>query len=88
MSQVQITTVSMKGQVVIPPDIPKKLSITEGTKLAVFGKKDMVILKKIKTPSSDDFERIVNFGVKFARERGITSEKDVERMIHEARGVQ
>jgi hypothetical protein len=44
----------------------------------------MILLKKIKTPSIDDFEILVDFGIKFAKKKGIKSEKDVERMIHKA----
>ncbi len=77
----------MKGQVVIPQSIREKLDIKSGTAFAAFGTKDMVILKKIKTPSIEDFEKLVDFGVKFAEEKGIKSEKDVVRMIHGARGV-
>ena len=84
--EVEITKASMKGQVVIPEGIRKKLHIIPGTKFATYGKNDIVILKKIKTPTVEDFEKLVDFGTKFAKERGIRSEKDVERMIHEARG--
>lgn len=87
MNEVEITQSSIKGQVVIPQGIRKELNITPGTKFAAYGKKDMVILKKIKTPTAEDFEKLVDFGTKFAKEKGIKSEKDVERMIHEARGV-
>ena len=87
MNEVEITTTSIKGQVVIPQGIRKELNIEAGTKFAAYGKKDMVILKKIKTPSIEDFEKLVDFGIKFAKGKGIKSEKDVERMIHESRGV-
>ncbi len=87
MSEVELTTISMKGQVVIPQDIRKELEIKPGTKFAVYGKKDMVILKKVKIPSVEDFEKLVDYGIKFAKAKGIKSEEDVERMIHEARGV-
>ncbi len=87
MGEVEITTTSMKGQVVIPQSIREELHIEPGTKFAAYGKNDMVILKKIKTPSTEDFEKLVDFGTKFAKQRGVKSEKDVERMIHEARRV-
>lgn len=85
MSEVEITTASVKGQVVIPQSIRDELDIVPGTRFAAFGRKDMIILKKIKTPTIEDFEKLVDFGVRFARERGIKSEKDVERMVHESR---
>lgn len=87
MARVEITKASMKGQIVIPQSIREKLGIKEGTAFAAYGTKDTVILKKIKTPTIEDFERLVDWGVKFAKEKGIKSEKDVVRMMHEARGV-
>jgi len=87
MSKVEITTSSMKGQVVIPQSIRDELSIGPGTKFAAYGKKDLVILKKIRTPTIKDFEKLVDFGTKFAKEKGIKSEKDVETLIHQSRGV-
>ena len=50
---------------------------------AVFGKK---ILKKMKTLSPDEmFEQLTKWGTKFAKEKGIKSEEDVVRIIHEGR---
>lgn len=76
MSQVEMTTTSPKGQVVIPQEIREKMKIVEGTKFAVYGSGDTIIFKKMELPSVKEFEKIVDFGVKFAKKRGIT-EKDV-----------
>jgi AbrB family looped-hinge helix DNA binding protein len=83
MSEVEITSASAKGQVVIPQKIREELGIVPGTKFAAYGKKDIVILKKLETPGVKDFERLVNFGIEFARRKGIRSEKDVERIGRE-----
>ncbi|MFH1511502.1 MAG: AbrB/MazE/SpoVT family DNA-binding domain-containing protein [Candidatus Woesearchaeota archaeon] len=80
MSEVEITSASVKGQVVIPQKIREELGIVSGTKFAVYGKNDTVVLKKLRTPSAEEFEKLVNFGVKFAKEKGIKNEKDVERL--------
>ena len=85
MSDVYIITASMKGQIVIPQDIRDELDIKPGTKFAVYGKNDTVVLKKIATPTIADFEKLVDFGTKFAKKKGIKSEKDVARIIHEGR---
>ena len=81
MTQVEITKASIKGQVVIPQSIREMLDIKPGTTFAAYGKNDMVILKKIKTPTLEDFEKLVDFGVKFAKKKGIKSEEDVVRML-------
>ncbi|MEK6852782.1 MAG: AbrB/MazE/SpoVT family DNA-binding domain-containing protein [Nanoarchaeota archaeon] len=69
--KVRLTTTSLKGQVVIPQVIRKELKIEEGTKFAVFGRKDTIVLKKVSVPTIKDFERVTSFGRKFAKKRGI-----------------
>jgi AbrB family looped-hinge helix DNA binding protein len=76
MSQVEITTVSQKGQVVIPQEIRDKLKIKEGMKFAVYGSNGTIIFKRLELPTAKDFERLVESGTKFAKEKGI-KEKDV-----------
>ncbi|MFH0978591.1 MAG: AbrB/MazE/SpoVT family DNA-binding domain-containing protein [Candidatus Woesearchaeota archaeon] len=87
MTEVEITSTSVKGQVVIPQKIREELGIVTGTRFAAYGKDDMVILKKIKTPPLEEFEKIAMYGRKIARKMGIKSEKDVDRIIHERRGI-
>ena len=43
----ELTKLSSKGQIVIPTSIRKKLSIKEGTYLAVSAKNDMLVMKKM-----------------------------------------
>jgi len=74
--EVQITTTSPKGQVVIPQEIREQLGIESGTKFAVYGRGDTIIFKKVELPSVKDFERLATFGRAFAKRRGI-KEKDV-----------
>jgi AbrB family looped-hinge helix DNA binding protein len=76
MSQVEITTMSQKGQVVIPQEIRKKLDVKEGTKFAVYGSNGTIIFKRLEIPTAKDFERLVISGTKFAKQKGI-KEKDV-----------
>ena len=46
----QVTTISEKGQVVIPQAIRKELKIKPRTKFLVYGKGDTVIMKRLKLP--------------------------------------
>ncbi len=46
----QVTTMSEKGQIVIPQSIRKELGIKPKTKFLVFGKGDTVIMKKLELP--------------------------------------
>ncbi len=50
MSEAEITTMSEKGQVVIPQELRKHLHIGPKTKFMVFGKGDIIIMKKLQLP--------------------------------------
>ncbi|MBU0758014.1 MAG: AbrB/MazE/SpoVT family DNA-binding domain-containing protein [Nanoarchaeota archaeon] len=78
MSEIETTTTSPKGQVVIPQSIRESLGITAGTRFAVYGKKDTIIFRRISLPSKEDFEKLVDFGVKFAKEEGISYENVIK----------
>jgi AbrB family looped-hinge helix DNA binding protein len=56
MEKVEVTSMSSKGQVVIPLDVRKRLGLKEGEKFAVLAEGDTVLLKKISMPSSGDFK--------------------------------
>lgn len=74
--KVELTTSSQKGQVVIPREVRDRLGVKKGTKFAVFGKNNTIILKKIEMPSVEDFEKLVDFGTKFAKQKCV-GKKDV-----------
>ncbi|MEM2098470.1 MAG: AbrB/MazE/SpoVT family DNA-binding domain-containing protein [Candidatus Bathyarchaeia archaeon] len=46
----EVTTMSEKGQVVIPQSIRKELGIKPKTKFLVYGRGDTVIMKKLELP--------------------------------------
>jgi len=46
----EVTTISEKGQVMIPQAIRKELKIKPRTKFLVYGKGDTVIMRRIKLP--------------------------------------
>jgi len=74
--EVQITTTSPKGQVVIPQEIREQMKIESGTKFAVYGRGDTIIFKRLELPTVKDFERLATFGRAFSKSKGI-KEKDV-----------
>ena len=73
--EVQITTTSPKGQVVIPQEIREHMKIESGTKFAVYGRGDTIIFKRVELPTIKDFEKLARFGRTFAKSKGI-KEKD------------
>jgi len=51
--ETEITTMSKKGQIVIPQKIRKNLKIKPRTKFAVYVKNDMIIMKAFELPNLD-----------------------------------
>ena len=49
--ETEITTMSKKGQIVIPQKIRKNLKIKPRTKFAVYAKNDMIIMKAFEVPN-------------------------------------
>ena len=72
MSVVEITSMSTKGQVVIPASMRKKLNIHGGSKLIVVQEGDNILLKPIDKPKDDEFDQIIKLADQ------ITSEIDLE----------
>ncbi|MCW4007877.1 MAG: AbrB/MazE/SpoVT family DNA-binding domain-containing protein [Candidatus Bathyarchaeota archaeon] len=79
----EVTTMSEKGQVVIPQSIRKELGIKPKTKFLVYGRGDMVIMKKLELPDlKKEWEEI--FKLMDKKELKI-SEKEVQKEIEEVR---
>jgi AbrB family looped-hinge helix DNA binding protein len=85
MENINITTISSKGQVVIPQEMRKHLK--EGDKLVVMKNKDQIILKKV-----EDFSKNVEEDLEFAKrtedawksyERGEFKQMDFDDFINE-----
>lgn len=68
----EITSISSKGQVVIPQKVRKKLDLREGEKFIVIGKDNMIVLKKIEAPSFEGFDKLIKETQKFAKKKRIT----------------
>ena len=51
MEEPEVTTISDKGQVVIPQSIRKELGIKPKNKFLVYGRGDIIVLKKLDLPN-------------------------------------
>lgn len=83
---VEITTASSKGQIVLPANLRHELGVKKGMRFAVYGQGDTVILKKLDMPSVDDFEALTKKLRPLATKKGIKPD-DVEAIIHKSRGI-
>ena len=82
--QVEVASVSTKGQVVIPGPIRKSLGITSGSKLVVMTDGENVLMKLIQPPRMESFQELLKESRKAVADAGLTPE-DVTEAIREAR---
>ena len=81
--ELEVTTMSEKGQVVIPQSIRKELGIKPKTKFLVYGRGDTVIMKKLELPDLrkewEDIFKLMN------KKELKMSNKEIQKEIAEAR---
>jgi len=81
----EVTTISEKGQVVIPQSIRKALGIKPKTKFLVYGRGDTVIMKKLELPDlRKEWEAI--FKLMDKKELKLSNE-EIQKEIAETRKV-
>ena len=84
MEKLEITSISSRGQVVIPQNVRERLGLNDGEKFIVIGEKDTIVLKKLEVPSFDGFDKLLKKTREFARERKI-SLQDVGESVKRTR---
>jgi AbrB family looped-hinge helix DNA binding protein len=84
MQTIATTKMSSKGQVVIPEQIRKSLSLKSGTQFLVLGEGDVVVLKTISPPSTEEFDSVIRRAREQAAGAGMTPE-DVSEAIRQSR---
>ena len=79
----EVTTISEKGQVVIPQSIRKEMGIKPKNKFLVYGRGDTIIMKKLELPSlKKEWEDIFKL---MDKKQLKISEKEIEQEIADAR---
>lgn len=71
MSDAATTTLSSKGQVVIPEEIRARLGLKAGVQFVVLGDKDVVIFKVLQPPAKGDFAALVQEARQAAKQSGM-----------------
>jgi AbrB family looped-hinge helix DNA binding protein len=84
MATVATTTLSSKGQVVIPEDVRIALGLEPGAQFVVMGDGDVVILKRIETPTKGAFRALTAKARRQARQAGLKP-ADVQKAIRKVR---
>lgn len=67
----QIVSVSSKGQIAIPVSYRKELSLNEGSKLAIFSDGENIILKPIALPSEESLLSVLADMREYAKNAGL-----------------
>ena len=82
ISEPEITTISAKGQVVIPRTLREKLKLKPKTKFLVYGEEDTIIMKKLYLPDlREEWERIRQIIEERNRTHGSLTEEDVKKEV-------
>ena len=80
----QVLTVSSKGQISLPVSIRKMLSIDTGDKLVAYASGDAIMLKTLKMPTVQELEKSLDEAQKWAASVGY-EESDVNDIIKSVR---
>ena len=84
MENIEVTSISSRGQVVIPQNLRDKLKIRKGEKFVVIGEDNTIILKKLEMPSFKGFDKLLAKTREFAKKNEL-KETDVEQAVKNAR---
>ena len=84
MSDTATTTLSSKGQVVIPEEIRDRLGLKPGAQFVVLGDKDVVIFKILQPPVAGDFAALVQQARNVAKRTGMRR-TDITKAVTKAR---
>ncbi|MBS3074638.1 AbrB/MazE/SpoVT family DNA-binding domain-containing protein [Candidatus Pacearchaeota archaeon] len=84
MESIEITSLSSRGQVVIPQRLREKLKIKDGEKFVIIGEGSTIILKKIEMPSFRGFEKLLGKTRALAKNNGL-KEADIEEALKDVR---
>ena len=84
MADAATTTLSSKGQVVIPEEIRARLGLKTGAQFVVVGDRDVVILKVLAPPALSEFAALTATARRAARKAGLTR-RDVAKAVTKVR---
>jgi len=84
MADAATTTLSSKGQVVIPEEIRARLGLKAGAQFVVVGDRDVVILKVLEPPALSEFAALTARARRAAKVAGLTP-SDVAKAVTKVR---
>lgn len=85
MQPITTTSMSAKGQVVIPEVIRTQMNLKAESRFMVTSSKDSVILKAIESPPAQDIDDLIIESNRLPQNNGL-SDGSIERLISGVRG--
>ena len=85
-AQLEVTTMSSRGQVVLPQEVRDRLKLGEGDKFLVMAEGDTILLKAIKPISKNLFKSMLSATRNAIAKAGIVP-KDLESVITKVRNA-
>ncbi|MBR1402910.1 MAG: AbrB/MazE/SpoVT family DNA-binding domain-containing protein [Treponema sp.] len=79
-----MTSLSSKGQIVLPAELRKKLSLREGRKFFIFSEGKNIMLKPVEEPDEKEFFQLLEKEQEWARKVGL-KESDITEAIKKVR---
>jgi len=84
MEKLEVTSLSSRGQVVIPQEVRDRLHLHTGEKFVVIGEDDTIILKKLEVASFKGFDKLLKKTRDFVKKKGLTS-NEISEAINRVR---
>lgn len=84
MISTEVTSLSSKGQVVIPDRIRKELGLVTGTKLIVISDGSNLLLKPLEEPKMDVFKKLMEESKKFGKQEKL-KKSDLKKTMQDVR---
>ncbi|MBU1198546.1 MAG: AbrB/MazE/SpoVT family DNA-binding domain-containing protein [Nanoarchaeota archaeon] len=71
MGDIEVTSVSSRGQVVIPQSLRDRMGIHAGEKFVVIGEDNTIVLRKLEMPSFTGIDKLLKKTRDFAKKKGM-----------------
>ncbi len=84
MNDIEVTSLSSKGQIIIPNLIRNQLHLKSGAKFVILTDGSNILLKPIEVPKLQEFDLLITKARKFRSNEKLTHKK-IRRIVKEVR---